>query len=136
MSEKNKYETSIIDVLQAINILKNHRDYDDANLFFNTLVEKLFMLHDTDQYDVSEDIVFGIEVGSCEYYSLAYIELYNNYICIPLPLLSNLALRHMLHYVYIEREKRKVHNRTHINREMWSTELETIRRAKQFLELE
>ncbi|WP_314791391.1 hypothetical protein [Tannerella forsythia] len=134
--KKDIYEESIIDVLQAIDILKNHRNYDDSNKIFNALVEKLFMLHDTDQYDVSEDIVFGIEVGSCEYYSLAYIELYNNYACIPLPLLSNLALRHMLHYVYVERERRKVHNRTHLDREMWSTELETIRRAKQFLELE
>ena len=97
--KKDIYEESIIDVLQAIDILKNHRNYDDSNKIFNALVEKLFMLHDTDQYDVSEDIVFGIEVGSCEYYSLAYIELYNNYACIPLPLLSNLALRHMLHYV-------------------------------------
>ncbi|WP_314694847.1 hypothetical protein [Tannerella forsythia] len=134
--KENKYEEQIIDVLQAINILKNHRNYDDANLFFNTLTEKLFMLHDTDQYDVSEDIVFGLEVGSCEYYSLAYVELYNNYACIPLPLLSNLALRNLLHYAYIERDCRRAHNRKHLERGMWSTELETIRRAKEFLELD
>lgn len=134
--KKDKYEERIIDVLQAINILKNHRNYDDANLFFNALTEKLFMLHDTDKYDISEDIVFGIELGSCEYYSLAYIELYNNYACIPLPLLSNLALRNLIHYAHVEREWRKVHNRTHLDREMWSTELEAIRRAKEFLELD
>lgn len=134
--KKDIYEESIIDVLQAIDILKNHRNYDDSNKIFNALVEKLFMLHDTDQYDVSEDIVFGIEVGSCEYYSLAYIEFCNNYACIPLPLLSNLSLRHLLHYAYVERDWRKVHNRTHLERVMWSTELEIIRRAKEFLELD
>lgn len=132
---KDKYEESIIDVLQAINILKTHRNYDDANLFFNTITEKLFMLHDTDKYDVSEDIVFGIEVGSCEYYSLTYIELYNNYACIPLPLLSNLSLRHLLNYPYVQREFRREHNRKPLDREMWTTELEIIRRAKEFLEL-
>lgn len=133
----NSYASQIEDTILAINAFKYRRDYEDANLFFNSLIEKIFSLNEKygDDSLVLVDVKLGIEKSDKEYYSLAYIEFNSQYACIPTPLLSHKAARYLLVHRNLNFVSKRIHNREYSSNLYDEDELTAIKNAKEFLSL-
>lgn len=128
--------SEIKNAIVAINILKSHNQYKDANRVFNGLVERLFNDIGYDEYTYRRyDIVFGIEEANKEYYSLAFIECGEEYAVIPTTLLTHQAARYLLAWRGLERRERFEHNRTTTHAPLLQEEADIIKSAEEAINL-